>query len=95
MQSYNTSAHASIVIDTLFLVAYPSTMFNSIQNLLTQPDVDTKLRDTAKSTDAVPLSITNGTFQWADTPTLKDVTIQVRRGQLTALVGAVGSGNPL
>jgi ABC-type transport system involved in cytochrome bd biosynthesis fused ATPase/permease subunit len=70
----------------------PFVAINSIQNLLTQPDIDVTLRDTAKSSDDIPLSITNGSFQWTDTPILKDVTIHVRKGKLTALVGAVGSG---
>lgn len=39
------------------------------------------------------LSITNGTFTWGgETTTLKNINMKVKKGNLTAIVGSVGSG---
>ncbi|XP_058453715.1 multidrug resistance-associated protein 1-like isoform X1 [Malaya genurostris] len=39
------------------------------------------------------LSIKDGTFSWGDeTPTLKNIHMSLRRGQLSAIVGGVGTG---
>lgn len=39
-----------------------------------------------------PIVIENGTFAWEEEPTLKDINIDVSKNDLTAVVGAVGSG---
>ncbi|XP_062549081.1 multidrug resistance-associated protein 1-like isoform X2 [Armigeres subalbatus] len=39
------------------------------------------------------LSIKDGTFSWGeDSPTLKNINLTLRKGQLTAIVGSVGTG---
>lgn len=40
-----------------------------------------------------PLLIENGTFAWDEgEPTLKDINLKVKNGNLQAVVGTVGSG---
>lgn len=43
---------------------------------------------------AHPLSMENGTFSWdnEEKPTLRNINLQVKQGQLVAVVGSVGSG---
>lgn len=55
-----------------------------------------KSRKSARSGDApVAIEIRDGEFQWDQKtaePTLKDINITIREGELVAVVGAVGSG---
>lgn len=48
-----------------------------------------------KSNDSNIISISNGTFKWdknQENPTLKDINIQVKKGELISIIGEVGSG---
>lgn len=47
------------------------------------------------SIPASAISIRNGTFQYAadaETPTLQDINMEIKHGQLIAIVGTVGTG---
>lgn len=40
-----------------------------------------------------PLAIENGTFSWGDEdPVLKNINLEVKKGNLVAVVGSVGAG---
>ncbi|KAM7275294.1 hypothetical protein ACFE04_017160 [Oxalis oulophora] len=45
--------------------------------------------------DRIAVEVKNGTFSWDDESgeeTLKDINVQIKKGELTAIVGTVGSG---
>ncbi|XP_070188571.1 multidrug resistance-associated protein 1-like [Littorina saxatilis] len=64
-----------------------------INRYLNTPDLDTS-NVTRDSTSDNAIDISDGTFSWdTDTaPTLRDITLRVKRGSLVAVVGQVGTG---
>lgn len=62
-----------------------------IDNFLNAEEIDPNNVTKNKSENA--LSITNGTFTWGgESVTLKNINMNVKRGNLTAIVGSVGCG---
>jgi ATP-binding cassette subfamily C (CFTR/MRP) protein 1 len=62
-----------------------------INNFLNSEEIDPNNVTKSKSENA--LQITNGTFTWGgETTTLKNINLKVKKGNLTAIVGSVGSG---
>ncbi|XP_063922484.1 multidrug resistance-associated protein 1 isoform X3 [Zophobas morio] len=47
---------------------------------------------THDSSETAPLVIENGSFNWDDDPTLKNINLRLEKNTLTAVVGSVGSG---
>uniref|UniRef100_A0A182M895 ABC-type glutathione-S-conjugate transporter n=1 Tax=Anopheles culicifacies TaxID=139723 RepID=A0A182M895_9DIPT len=62
-----------------------------IDKFLNSAELDPSNVTNNKSDEA--LTIKDGTFSWGDeTPTLKNINLSLRKGQLSAIVGTVGTG---
>ncbi|XP_041776522.1 multidrug resistance-associated protein 1-like isoform X1 [Anopheles merus] len=62
-----------------------------IDKFLNSAELDPSNVSNNKSDEA--LTIKDGTFSWGDeTPTLKNINLSLRKGQLSAIVGTVGTG---
>ncbi|KAH8267412.1 hypothetical protein KR018_000796 [Drosophila ironensis] len=72
-------------------IAETQVSVNRINKFLNSEELDPNsvLHDSSKPH---PMSIENGEFSWGDEITLRNINIEVRKSNLVALVGTVGSG---
>ncbi|KAJ8688541.1 hypothetical protein QAD02_024336 [Eretmocerus hayati] len=80
-----------ILVTSLIQVSVSTKRINKFMNS-DELDPGNVCRDSA---NANVVEIQNGSFTWessAERPTLNDISVQIRRGQLVAVVGSVGSG---
>ncbi|CAM6096367.1 unnamed protein product [Calypogeia fissa] len=66
-----------------------------LKTYLESPELDVNAVSRLPSGETCAVVVENGVFKWepeAESPTLKNIDIQVRSGSLAAIVGTVGSG---
>ncbi|XP_002991601.2 ABC transporter C family member 14 [Selaginella moellendorffii] len=82
--------------------AFPQALISISQSLVSlerldkymvSDELDTKAVEKLPADADAAVDVEDGTFSWEeDEPTLKDINVHVKKGQLVAIVGTVGSG---